>query len=170
MRIEETLVPLGEMALSSLQEKGADDVVKANRAGCSIEAEKQREVVEPTAELLGGERTQAPELFQDPERNVLVLREDCELLEAAHLVSGQPPEARPNRSGDGLVSRFEILAVEDGQSLGVESLIRLPERLRQRKTVPLRHLSQLPVDDLQQQGPFAEARGESPQIDSCFIQ
>jgi hypothetical protein len=92
------------MTLSPHQEIGTDDVVEANRASGSIEAEEQRKVVEATAELLGGEGVQSPELFEDRERNVFIFREDRELLELAYLFSGQPPETRSDRSGDGLTT------------------------------------------------------------------
>jgi len=70
---EEAPVPGGQMALALLQEIGAGDVVEADRASLAIETEEQGEVMELAAELLGGERAGAPELFQDVERDVLVL-------------------------------------------------------------------------------------------------
>src|SRR4051812_10496778 len=103
--------------------------------------------MELAAELLGGERDGAPELFQDLKRNVLVLREDRQLLESADVFTGQPPEARSDRPGDGLATGFEILAVEDGQALGVQGLHHLPEGPFRRKAIFLHQIPELTVDD-----------------------
>jgi hypothetical protein len=48
-------VPLGEVAFSLLQEIGPDDVVEPNGSCRAIEAKEQRELVESTTELFGGE-------------------------------------------------------------------------------------------------------------------
>src|SRR5688572_11481859 len=80
--IEEALVPLGQMALSLFQEIGADDVVEADRAGAEIEVSEQREVEEPRGEFLDIERIELPELLQDGEGYVRILRKDRQLGES----------------------------------------------------------------------------------------
>src|SRR6185436_13086158 len=85
------------------------------------------------------------------------------------LFSGESTETRSNGLGDGLISRLEIFVVKGGQTLGVESLIHFPDSQRWRKAVFLNQLPQLPVDDFQEESPFAEAPGQFPQIDSSPI-
>jgi hypothetical protein len=68
--IEESPVPLGQMALSPLQEIGADDVVEANGAGFPTKSEKQRQTQESLAELLDLVFVQIPQPSEYGERDV----------------------------------------------------------------------------------------------------
>jgi len=86
------------------------------------------------------------------------------LLEPADVFTGQPPEARPDRLSNGLATGFEILAVEDGQALGIQGFHHLPEGPFRRKAILQHQIAELTVDDLEQQGPFAETRREGFQL------
>ena len=140
-----------------------DGVVQSKETLSEIEIEQQRKVEQLAQKIIGLEILESarrrPEARDDADGNVRVLGKDAEFAEARPLRLGQKVETDADRARDRLGAFGLVARIEGRQTLRVEALVGARDRDRQRLAA-FDAIAQEAVDDLEQQRPFAETRGE----------